>query len=241
MPNRLIRVMSARFDVGCSMFLFSRGRIAPVMMMSRNWIEPLRSPLALLLFFGTAAAGVVADLWSKAAAVEHLKNALEVRFIPGLVHFTYTENHGAVFGLGKGQIGVFLSVSALAIGFLVFLFLTSGRARVYQLILGMLLAGVIGNMYDRLKFGYVRDMIHGLPGWHWPDWVVRLLPARWQPAAAAAGEGLEVFPWVFNIADSLLCVGVAAMLVYSFVSERRRKREAGADGEEGRTALKIAN
>ena len=208
-------------------------------MMNRRWTEPLRSPLALLLFFGIAAVGIVADLWSKAAAVEHLKDAVPVRFIPGLVHLTYTENHGAVFGLGKGQIPVFLSVSVIAIGFLVFLFLTSGRARGYQLVLGMLLAGVIGNMYDRLKFGYVRDMIHGLPGWHWPDWVVRLLPMKWQPATP--GEGLEVFPWVFNIADSLLCVGVAAMLVYSFVTEHRRKREAETLGEGEEKALKTAN
>ena len=30
--------------------------------------------------------------------------------------------------------------------------------------LGMLLAGVLGNLYDRIAFGYVRDMIHALPG-----------------------------------------------------------------------------
>ena len=45
----------------------------------------------------------------------------------------------------------------------------------------MLLAGVIGNMYDRLHFGYVRDMIHGLPGVYWPDWIIRMLPAAMAP------------------------------------------------------------
>jgi lipoprotein signal peptidase len=34
---------------------------------------------------------------------------------------------------------------------------------------------------------------------------------------------VEVFPWIFNIADSLLCVGVAAMIFYSLISERHRK------------------
>ncbi|MEO6434859.1 MAG: signal peptidase II [Tepidisphaeraceae bacterium] len=204
--------------------------------MKRSWIDNLRSPLALLLFLGTAAVGVVADLWSKSAAVEHLKDAPPVRFIPHLVHFTYTENHGAVFGLGKGQIPLFLTVSIAAIAFLVFLFVTSERSRIYQFILGMLLAGVIGNMYDRLTFSYVRDMIHGLPGWYWPDWFVRLLPRGWQPLP---GQSLEVFPWVFNIADSLLCVGVTLMLAYSFVAERQRKRSL--DGEEEKTALQIEN
>lgn len=188
--------------------------------MNRDWTLNLRSPLALVLFLGTAGAGVAADLWSKAAAVEHLKFGRVIEFIPHLLHLTYTENHGAVFGLGKGQQTLFVTVSVAAIAFLIFLFLTSGRARFYQFVLGMLLGGVIGNMYDRLRFGYVRDMLHGLPGWHWPDWVVNMLPRGWQPAP---GHGLEVFPWVFNIADSLLCVGVAAMLVYSFFAEHAGK------------------
>jgi signal peptidase II len=189
--------------------------------MSQRWIDTVRSPVALLCFAGTAVVGVVVDLWSKAAAVEHLKGGGVIRFIPRLVQFEYTENHGAVFGLGQGQQALFLVVSVAAIAFLVWLFATSGRSRFYQLVLGMLLAGVIGNMYDRLTFGYVRDMIHGLPNVYWPEWVVRMMPAAWRPPI---GQTMEVFPWIFNVADSLLCVGVFLMIVYSFVSERQRKR-----------------
>jgi lipoprotein signal peptidase len=69
----------------------------------------------------------------------------------------------------------------------------------------MLLAGVLGNMYDRVLHGYVRDMIHALPGWRWPQGLrdaIGFLPR-------------EVFPWVFNVADTLLCVGVALSILYS--------------------------
>ena len=76
------------------------------------------------------------------------------------------------------------------------LFAKSGRAPLYQFTLGLLLAGVLGNLYDRANFGYVRDMIHALP--QWP----------------------RLFPWIFNIADSLLCCGVALMILqYLFVGE----------------------
>src|SRR4051812_15442069 len=105
--------------------------------MNRSWTDTLRSPTAIVLFAGTAAAGLAADLLSKAAAVATLKDGNIVRFIPGLIQFAYTENHGAVFGLGQGQQALFLTVSVAAIGFLVFLFLTSGQSRAYQLILGM--------------------------------------------------------------------------------------------------------
>jgi signal peptidase II len=193
--------------------------------MTRHWTDNFRSPLALLLFFGVAIVGAALDLWTKALAVDQLQHAPPVRFIPGWIHLTYTENHGAVFGFAQGARPIFLVVSVGAIVFLTFLFMTGGRGRVYQLILGLLLGGVLGNMYDRVYHGYVRDMIHALPGWHWPQWVVNMLPRSWQPPR---GQAMEVFPWIFNLADTYLCVGVASMLLYSFVAECYRKRAAAA-------------
>jgi signal peptidase II len=201
--------------------------------MKHRWTDNLRSPIALLLFFGVAAVGLFADLWSKSAAKAKLDDGEIVHFIPNVLNFTYTENRGAVFGLGQGQQTLFLLVSIGAVAFLIFLFLSSGKSRIYQLILGMLLAGVLGNMYDRVAFGYVRDMIHALPGCHWPSWVVDRLPNSWQPPL---GRELEVFPWIFNIADSLLCTGVAAMLVFSFISEFRRKHESGETPSDGNSS-----
>jgi signal peptidase II len=167
--------------------------------------SPFRSPLSLICFGFTAAGGIALDLWVKAVSVDRLQYAFEpYRFIPGWLEFECVRNHGAVFGLGQGQQVLFLIVSVAAIAFLIFLFATSGRKHGYQILLGMLLAGVIGNMYDRLRFGYVRDMIHALP--RWP----------------------HLFPWVFNIADSLLCVGVGLMVIHSLLPTHETHR--GKDG-----------
>src|SRR5690349_19807647 len=198
---------------------------AVVLHMTRHWTDNFKSPLALMLFFGVAIVGSAADLWAKSLAVARLADAPPYRFIPGWLHLTYTENHGAVFGIAQGARPIFLAVSVGAIIFLAFLFMTSGRARVYQPILGLLLAGVVGNMYDRVQLGYVRDMIHALPGWSWPQWLVEYFPRGWQPPH---GQAMEVFPWTFNLADTYLCVGVTAMLLYSFIAECFRKRAAAA-------------
>jgi signal peptidase II len=123
--------------------------------------------------------------------------------IPHLVHFSVTVNEGAVFGMGQGRKVVFISISILAILFLTYLFAASGNQRFYQVILGLLLAGILGNMYDRVEFGYVRDMIYGLPGWHWP------------------GTDREVFPWIFNVADVLLCVGVGLIFIHGFFNRHK--------------------
>jgi len=164
-----------------------------------------------------ATVGVLLDLWTKHLAFAKLTpddNGYE--FIPRWVRFQITTNHGAVFGIGQGQRWLFLAVSAAAVLFLFYLFLSSKPAQwFYQVVLGMLLAGVLGNVYDRINYGYVRDMIHVFPGWPNP---LRGIFPDWQ----------YVFPWIFNVADSLLCVGVACMLAYSFFA-------AGKPGDKQRT------
>ena len=184
--------------------------------------SPFRSPLALLLFFGVTIVGVGLDLWSKHVAFDRLLVAMvtvpdaslpdgrvevssrEYQFIPNWLVFHVTANQGAVFGLGRGQRWLFVVVSVAAIAVLTSLFSRSENRHFYQLLLGMLLAGVLGNMYDRIRLGYVRDMIYALPDWKNP---LRGIFPAWQ----------TVFPWIFNVADSLLCAGVFLMIVYSFV------------------------
>jgi signal peptidase II len=168
-----------------------------------------RSPLAWVLFLSTAAILLGVDLWTKKLAVDKLcvsmtqleggKYAIEsreVQAIPGFLHFTFLVNQGAVFGLGQGWQWLFMVVSGGAVLVLIGIFARSGDSRLLQFLAGMLLAGVIGNLYDRATYNYVRDMIHIFPRW-------------------------EVFPWIFNVADSLLCVGVFLMIVLSFVADRK--------------------
>jgi len=189
-------------------------------------LDNFRSPSALARCFLTTIVGLVLDLWTKAYAFKTL--AIDggdgyvpsriYRFIPGWIEFQLTQNHGAVVGLGQGQRALFLVVSILAILFLSYLFATSDHQRFYQFILGLLLAGVLGNMYDRIEFGYVRDMIRLLPGWKWPgDWS---LPMMQYP-----GSSREVFPWICNVADVMLCTGVGLIIVHYILHPHPRPED----------------
>lgn len=188
-----------------------------------SYFDNFRSPAALARFVLAVLIGLSLDLWSKHAAFERLAAGPPYRMldvetgrqrwvvesrpdlrdshglivIPGLLNFNVTVNEGAVFGVGQGRRWIFVAISIAAIGFLGWLFASSGRQRLYQVILGMLLAGVLGNMYDRIHFGYVRDMIYALPKW-------------------------GAFPWIFNVADSLLCVGVALVFIHSIFHPRQK-------------------
>lgn len=180
--------------------------------------DNFRSPAALGRFLLTAAVGVGLDLSTKLIAFHRLapqgletridgrlqvRDALEYEFIPRWLHFRAMANQGAVFGIGQGQRAIFIAVSVLAIAFIFYLFSTSGRQKFYQFVLGLLLAGVLGNLYDRAVLGYVRDMIYIFPR--------RLL----------FHTGREVFPWIFNVADTLLCVGVVLIFLYSLFGAAR--------------------
>jgi lipoprotein signal peptidase len=178
--------------------------------------SPWKNPWAVARFGLTAAAGVTADLMVKHWA--DLRLAIQtpdggmpsVVVWPGWLKLEWTPNHGAALGFFQGYHWMFLIVSAVAVVFLGHLFSASKRDQPgYQIILGMLLAGVIGNLYDRVTLGYVRDMIHALPGRRWPPMIAAHLPAFWTTP--------ELFPWIFNIADSLLCVGVALMLIHGLL------------------------
>jgi signal peptidase II len=198
--------------------------------------DNFRSFPSLAAFFLTVILGLTADLVTKNYAFEHLAiyrgtmvvDSQVYRLIPGWLEFTVTTNVGAVFGLGAGQRFLFVTVSLAAILFLVYLFAHSGPQRTYQIILGMLLAGVLGNLYDRIVFGYVRDMIHALPNSHWPGtWTL--------PFGDYPGLSRAVFPWIFNVADVLLCTGVGLMIIYSLLHTTQEPQTAAATAEKPAT------
>ena len=126
--------------------------------------------------------------------------------IPGVLQLTLVLNPGAVFGIGAGQRWLFVGFTGLAVVFSMWVFLrwTTARDRGAHIAIGLLLAGGIGNLYDRLEYACVRDFLHPLPGVtlplgiHWPN-----------------GSN-EIWPYVSNIADLWLIVGIAVLLVYSW-------------------------
>jgi signal peptidase II len=108
------------------------------------------------------------------------KNLLYHQSIPvlkGVFHLTLTHNQGAAFGILKNQTPLFIFTSILAI-ILIFLNLKHNKNRKsYNIFLSLILAGALGNLVDRVFFGYVIDFLD-----------------------------FRIWP-VFNIADSAISIG----------------------------------
>ncbi|MEM8873431.1 MAG: signal peptidase II [Planctomycetota bacterium] len=164
-----------------------------------------------LLVFGLAfALGLTADLLIKYISWQALYPSepdvifigpRSIEAIPGYLNFTAVKNYGAALGIGQGMRWLFVIGSLFAIGLLAYFFAQSGNKRFFQLVLGLLLAGVAGNLYDRVVYGYVRDMFHAFPHRQWSEFWSSL-------------PDTDVFPWVFNLADMFLCVGVAIVVIF---------------------------
>ncbi|MDA1189722.1 MAG: signal peptidase II [Chloroflexi bacterium] len=126
----------------------------------------------------------------------------------GFFRLTYTTNSGTIFGLLPGATLVLTILSFGAIAFLLYFYRNYALTSPYlRLAIALLLGGAIGNLIDRLRQGTVIDFVD---------------VGRWP---------------IFNIADSAITVGIAIIVVFSFImakeEDRQKKQEESANPSSG--------
>jgi signal peptidase II len=152
-----------------------------------------------------AAAGIyLVDQTSKAWAVRALRFGETKTLISNFIVFEYAENPGIAFGglQEGGSFGRWLLVGLAMAASLAVLFYLFRTPRSDDRVLGacaLLLAGILGNLTDRLRLGYVIDfiLVH-LGSYRWPN---------------------------FNVADASICVG-ALLLAFDMIVSGRKERSA---------------
>ncbi len=128
------------------------------------------------------------------------------RIIPGM-QFTLSTNPGVVFGLPMRRWAV-ACATVITMGLVVMFFATSeARAWPVHVALAMILAGALGNLYDRLFSEVVIPSVGTISN---------------QVRDFIDCSELR-YPYVFNIADVLLVVGVAVLILQWWVVGRRAK------------------
>jgi lipoprotein signal peptidase len=140
---------------------------------------------------------LVLDQWTKHLIHSRYRLGETWDLFPSIFAFTYVRNQGAAFSLLNDAPAYFRDpfflivplVALLAISYLYSRLRDSQRVVAFGL--SLVAGGAIGNLIDRLRYGYVVDFID----WHWK----------------------EVYHWPrFNIADSCIVVGVALLLIDSW-------------------------
>ena len=161
---------------------------------------------ALWLPLVIAAALILADQALKAWALANLQVGPPAHVvIPGVLEWFLTFNTGAAWSMFSGSAAP-LALGRLLVGLGILVSLALRPQKVFlSVVLAMISAGAVGNAIDGLRFGKVTDMIHAPP-----------LSA----ITRAIGQG--DFP-IFNLADSCVVLGTLALLIGSFMNERKPK------------------
>jgi signal peptidase II len=158
-----------------------------------------------LLLGGIAGFIILVDQITKLLVRQYLP--LEIMWMPdGLqwlqpyARFYFTQNTGASFGMLKG-FGSIFSILALVVsaGIIYYFPRVPASDWTLRIALSMQLAGALGNVIDRLLFGYVTDFI-----------------------------SVGTFA-IFNVADSSITVGVAVLLLGVWLQERKKPNQAPAE------------
>ena len=154
---------------------------------------------------------VVLDQLSKYLAVTYLTQIDTFPVIENVLHFTYVENRGAAFGMLSGHRWVFMVASIVGIiALAVWLAVSKTKNRWMQCAIALVIGGGIGNMIVRVRLEYVIDFI----------------------------DCRFIDFYVFNIADSCVCVGCGMVLLAVIIDEvkEHKQRKAAKAAESGEAA-----
>lgn len=154
-----------------------------------KWFKKYKIVLLLLLFVST----LVIDLVSKQLVTDITITGEDIEVIPKLLTFTYSENTGASFGMFSDHT-IYLTIFSVivALGMAIYLFMAKRAHPLMQVSLVLFLSGALGNIYDRIALGYVRDFI---------DYTITKTLFNYQFA-------------ICNFADLVLFVGCTLMIVF---------------------------
>lgn len=139
---------------------------------------------------------LIADQYTKWMILNVIMQPPQIVPVLPMVSFDLHWNRGVTFGLLYNHnewVPYLFAVLALAIIGWLLTWLWRTRQKLVGLGIGLIIGGAVGNVIDRFRFGAVVDFIH-----------------------------VSFYPWVFNVADSAVVIGVGLLLLDSFLSRNTR-------------------
>lgn len=160
-----------------------------------------KTVIKMCVMFAIIAAILALDLVTKYVFDDLLSGGRTITVIPYLFNFKLVHNYGAAWGLMAGKQVFLIALSIVFMAIFIFYYIKEPKKTwLLNVTFGFLFAGCLGNLYDRMVFGYVRDFIQ------FDFW--------------------QSFP-IFNFADVALFVGVVMFIIYLiiyFIKNRKKEK-----------------
>ncbi|ACL69688.1 signal peptidase II [Halothermothrix orenii] len=133
---------------------------------------------------------ILLDQMVKLLVMEKMKVSESIPIIKDVFHLTYVQNRGAAFGILPGRRYLFIVITVVVISFLLIYYYKTRGSGMVTLSTGLIIGGALGNLIDRIRFGYVVDYLD-----------------------------FRIWP-VFNLADSSVVIGAALLILYLWQQEK---------------------
>lgn len=159
-----------------------------------------------MFYYIIALLAVLADQWTKWLIVKNMELGERITVIENFLYITSHRNRGAAWGILQGQMWFFYVITVIVIiAIIYYLKKSKMESPLFKFSLALMLGGAIGNFIDRVFRQEVVDFVHTYPfGYNFP---------------------------IFNIADSALVIGVAILIIYMLLEEKKEKEKI--NGESG--------
>ncbi|MFA5014060.1 MAG: signal peptidase II [Actinomycetota bacterium] len=158
-----------------------------------------RNILMNVYFLVTAILVLVADQITKSIIIERVPENSSIEIIRGLLYITHVKNSGAAFGMFQGYTNILAIISIVAIVLIIILkVILKLNFAFYNVSLGFILGGAIGNLIDRYFMGEVTDFIN-----------------------------LSFIP-VFNVADFSLIIGFCLLIIIIIREYFKKEKSRGS-------------
>ena len=158
----------------------------------------------MILYYLLAAFLIATDQLMKWGIVQNFSLYDQMEVSPGIFSLYYIQNRGAAWGILEGRIGFFFLTTVVVVGYMVYTFHKQlQNSRLSGISFSFILAGALGNFIDRMRIGYVVDMLRF-------DFIN--------------------FP-IFNLADVFLTLGVSSMIIYILFFEKEEDNTSSRDIE----------
>lgn len=150
----------------------------------------------MIYYYLLALVVLIVDQVTKYLVVQNIELYQVKAFLPGVLSWMYIQNTGAAWSILEGQMWFFYVITTVVIiGVIYIMQKYAKESRLFSMGLALILAGALGNFIDRIRLGYVVDMVR-----------IELID----------------FP-IFNVADMSLSIGVALIIVYVLLDEKNKK------------------
>lgn len=195
--------------------------VASYLKKAEGWASRARASRFFPLGLGGGVLVALADQASKHWILKDLKLPARANGhveISALFDLTFVRNFGASFGMlaGTPLAPTILSIVALAVTAALIHWLPSATRRLTVIGVALIMGGAVGNLVDRLRFGYVVDFLN-FSGFPFPH----IARTDGFPFITLVNGG---FIWVFNVADAAINVGIALLIIDWW---RERPKNAG--------------